>query len=57
MVQLIHTHSSEWSANIAIKLKKNVFWFQLIRRNNEKVLKNLIDCIKRLKFERIITKA
>jgi len=27
MVQLIHTHSSEWSANIVIKLKKNVFWF------------------------------
>ena len=51
MVQLIHTHSSEWSANIVIKLKKNVFWFQLIRRNNKKVLKNLIDCIKRLKFE------
>ena len=50
MVQLIHTNSSEWSANIVIKLKKNVFWFQLIRRNNEKVLKNLIDCIKRLKF-------
>jgi len=27
MVKLIHTHSSEWSANIMIKLKNNVFWF------------------------------
>ena len=51
MVQLIHTHSFEWSANIVIKLKNNVFWFQLIRRNNEKVLKNLINCSEPIKFE------